>query len=345
MECSGMLLALLLAASAGQPAAAEKNLEPLDAKGCKWLKVFDDPKGTTAPWAYGFNSGAWDHGRNRWYSLNPGGSNGLVWTYDAASNTWTKGKGLANKEDGPGTVAHNISGIYDSHNDLLWLSAGAPQPNPGSYHWKVTDDKWTRWAPKFSGPSADPLAGFDPKGKAIYVVGGWNDLGGGVYKLPVDPMPADASAWKVLAKGEGPKLNVSPLTRETNCRGGWDRARNELWLIDFAGDYWTFSPVREAWARKETRGAKPPPDTVYGLRGTQVIGFAPKDMNKNAPILETYLLDTVSGVWAAGPSKATGDVMPPATSYYSTINMGDPEATFLVGTGMTSLWRLVKDNR
>ena len=116
-----------------------------------------------------------------------------------------------------------------------------------------------------------------------------------------------------------------------------------MWLIDLAGDFWTFSPVKEAWTRKATRGAKPPPDTIYGLRGSQVIGFAPKDMNKNAPILETYLLDTVSGVWAAGPSKAAGDVMPPATSYYSTINMGDPEATFFVGTGTTSLWRLVKD--
>lgn len=171
-----VLTAALLAVPAEEPqkihrpAAAEKKLEPLDPKKCKWLKVFDDPTGKTAPWAYGFNSGAWDHGRNRWYSLNPGGGNGLVWAYDAASNSWSKGKGLANKEDGPGTVAHNISGIYDSHNDLLWLSAGAPQPNPGSYYWKVTEDKWTRWSPKFSGPSADPLACFDPKGKAIYRV-------------------------------------------------------------------------------------------------------------------------------------------------------------------------------
>ena len=112
-----MVLAVaLLAASAEQSqkqfpsAPAEKPEKPLDPKKCKWFKVFDDPKGKTAPWAYGFNSGPWDHGRKRWYSLNPGGGNGLVWTYDAASNTWSKGKGLANKEDGPGTVAHNISG-------------------------------------------------------------------------------------------------------------------------------------------------------------------------------------------------------------------------------------------
>ena len=58
-------------------------------------------------------------------------------------------------------------------------------------------------APKFSGPSADPLACFDPKGKAIYIVGGWNDLGGGVYKLSVDPMPSDAQPGRCSRKGKG----------------------------------------------------------------------------------------------------------------------------------------------
>ena len=85
MGWTGMVLAVaLLPASAEQSpkqlpsVAAEKKLDPLDPQKCKWFKVFDDPKGTTAPWAYGFNAGAWDHGRNRWYSLNPGGGNGLV---------------------------------------------------------------------------------------------------------------------------------------------------------------------------------------------------------------------------------------------------------------------------
>ena len=288
-----------------------------------WVKLNTgtgaDPQpksGGFQPWAYHPTTG------DIWFYNNA--TAGLVYRFNHGTLRWT----LTTNTNVAGP-AHNCGLALVPDNDAMYMGGCAPNFGQNG-SWVISTASGSlgvmtyRETEAFA-RGADALCVFDRTAKVILCLGGWSGvtslvekavvpftgLGSWTVKNPTGTKP-------VLGADDG--VGANEFTRTTYNRGGWSLALGKLWVVDAAGDFFTYTRGTNSWAKTTMGGIKPPSSTMYAYHdATNTIVGVSACVEGGAGTCDgggqTYLGNPGTATWSLGPGPAQG---PTKGQYWAT---------------------------
>lgn len=297
------------------------------------------------PWAYNYLTG------DLWFYSS--GQAGKVYRFNHGTSRWT----LTNNSLVAGAI-HNCGLAFVGDNNAMYMGGCTPDAGQGG-SWTISTASgslgvMTYHSADVFGRATDPLCAYYRTAGVLLCLGGWSNntslvekdvtpfagLGSWTAKNPTGTKP-------ILGVGDGGSTYDS-FTRTSYNRGDYSPGLDRLWVVDAAGDFFTYNRGTNAWTKITLGGTKPPSATMYAYHDATntLVGISACVLDANAVCQgggQTYLASPFgAATWSLGPGPSQG----PTRNQYWATNIVYNEARQTVqyishSGGLPTLWEFV----
>ncbi len=198
-----------------------------------------------------------------------------TWSYDVATNTWTRMTPAQSPPPGDKTLAYDVA----SDRAILYLvpfENGQPAKGPSeTWTYDLNTDTWSNLDPE-SGPP--PLLGavmvYDAESDRMILFGGMDVNSGMAYSNETWTFDYDSNAWTQMnPQVRPPGVNFQPMSYDAEADrviligSNADEITDDTWLYDYNADTWEMRQTAESPKHRDYSAM------VYAAGKDQVILF------------------------------------------------------------------------